>query len=598
LALAHLRAGNAQAAADAVRENPNDAESLRVHGLALAEWSKPEAGAEFDAAVEVSGGKPIYLAARAEYLVRIAATRKDDESDALLARAEADAKRAIEIDASFAPAHVALANVYAATGRWFEMNESCERAVAANSRLVSAYLRGADDLSPKAARRYRMLQEALLLPLDLRELEGFQNFAFGPLIADLQRIVSVKIKEDVVLFIDYESVPPEARGSLRDAKVNLNSLMDVSGDELLKNITFETILDTLCYQVGLTYIVTPEHINLVDIGNAGSVAQRTARLIPAAVVNCANQIHNERRRLFLEQALERTLDLEEFRGGGDFMAGQLLKDLQVLLSRRMNAHVPLYLNYRTFPPESRQTLRDSRTNLSKLYDAGGDRFLPNLRARRVIEDIAKQLNAGVRVAADYIEIVGNEVLEAKTERAKEKANLDAELGKAKKAFLAQREKAAKNPKTTQELAQERILKIVYSILGIRSNPVRFNPFDGFLVHPEWTEFDFSEYADWQQFEKFYIELYQEAIDPETLIKAKPRPEALRWLERGIAAIPDSAELHYARGQIHLEMGEFDKAIGDFTKAIELNPGHAEAIRMRKIAIDAKDRPIPKKEELN
>ena len=67
----------------------------------------------------------------------------------------------------------------------------------------------------------------------------FGDFVFGALLTDLQRLVSNRMKRDVTVYINYNTFPPEQRATLRDAKVNLNTLMDATGgtDGIKKFIT-------------------------------------------------------------------------------------------------------------------------------------------------------------------------------------------------------------------------------------------------------------------------------------------------------------------------------------------------------------------------
>ena len=56
----------------------------------------------------------------------------------------------------------------------------------------------------------------------MRELQGGGDFAFGSLLTDIQRWCRIKMKRDVTLYINYSTFPPEARQTLKDAKVNLS----------------------------------------------------------------------------------------------------------------------------------------------------------------------------------------------------------------------------------------------------------------------------------------------------------------------------------------------------------------------------------------
>src|SRR5262249_61158671 len=78
------------------------------------------------------------------------------------------------------------------------------------------------DLTPRQKQRYQFLQNSLLQTLDLRELRGGGDFNFGPMLSDIQRLVSNKLKRDVTIYINYQTFPKEAQATLKDAKVNLN----------------------------------------------------------------------------------------------------------------------------------------------------------------------------------------------------------------------------------------------------------------------------------------------------------------------------------------------------------------------------------------
>lgn len=411
LALAKVQAGDVagavQVAGKAIELNAEDAEAHRARGLALAAQNAEQARGEFDAAVRLSSDRPFYLVARADYLVHRARSLADEAEAKALSQATDDANRAIAGDPDFAPAYVVLAQVSAHRERRFDVLASCQKAVAANPRYVPAYLRAAEELSPRDLRRFHALQEALTQPLDLRELKGGGDFAFGSMVSDLQRLVSGKRKQDVPVTINYHSFPEAARATLRDARINLNSIMDVSGENLLRSVSFKTVLDTLCRQVGASFWVTPEHIEIVARESAQAEAARRPRLVAYDVIAPIDLHLREQRVLFFEQALQQTLDLRELRGGGDFAAGPILTDLQRLVSSKMRADVTVYFNYESFDPKTRATLRDSRVNLNVLMDASGENLLTAVKYWKVLDDVVRHLgrDAKVRVSPDYIEVV-------------------------------------------------------------------------------------------------------------------------------------------------------------------------------------------------
>jgi tetratricopeptide (TPR) repeat protein len=171
------------------------------------------------------------------------------------------------------------------------------------------------DLNPRQKQRYSMLQAALLQTLDLRELKG-GDFAFGALLTDLQRLVSNRMKRDVTIYINFNTFPPEARQTLREAKVNLNSLMDATGENLLKEITFKTILDTLTRQVGATFWVTPDYIEIVEVEKAATT--KVFKVLP--VEDLIVPIPNAVNQLALQQQLQVLGQQFSLAGGNAFGA--------------------------------------------------------------------------------------------------------------------------------------------------------------------------------------------------------------------------------------------------------------------------------------
>ncbi len=172
------------------------------------------------------------------------------------------------------------------------------------------------DMTPRQKQRYQMLQNSLLQSLDLRELKGGGDFAFGSLLTDIQRLVSLKMKRDVTLYINFSTFPPEQRQTLRDAKVNLNSLMDATGEQLLREITFKTLLETLCRQVGASFWVTPDYIEIVEIEKAAT--SRVFKVLP--VEDLIVPIPNAVNQLALQQSLQVLGQQFSLAGGNAFGA--------------------------------------------------------------------------------------------------------------------------------------------------------------------------------------------------------------------------------------------------------------------------------------
>lgn len=498
-ALAKHRAGDQKGAialaTRAIELDGKDPEAHRVRGVVA--QGEDRARADFDAAVQHSGNRPFYLAARAEYLVGRAAAVGGGAADPLLDQAAADARRAIASDPRSPSAQLAEAEVQAARERRFDTLAACEKAVAANPRLVAAYLRAAEDLSPRDLRQYRLFQDALARPVDLRELKG-GDFAFGALLTDLQRLISGSMKEPVTLYINYHSFAEEQRQTLRDAKVNLSTLMDATGDQLLKQVTFQTILDTLCCQVGATFWVSPESIEIVSRDTAYREMARQTRIKSFDLIAPPDLYRREEGVLYYEQALRQTIDLREFKGG-DFAFGALVTEVQRLLAKKMGKDATIYVNFNSFSAEQRATLRDAKVNLSVLMDVSGDQLLTAVKVASVLSQIVRHLGEDVQVrpTSDYIEIV-----------------------------------------------RVPIKQLAAGDMDCR--PLR--------------------------------------------LQGKPRPEAIRWLTRGIENVPEAARLYLARGEVYLDHYDLDAAIADFSRAIDRNPAGVDAYRLRSVAYAARAKP--------
>ncbi|HJZ93048.1 MAG TPA: hypothetical protein VKE40_19385, partial [Gemmataceae bacterium] len=172
------------------------------------------------------------------------------------------------------------------------------------------------DLTPRQKQRYQFLQNSLLQTLDLRELRGGGDFNFGPMLSDIQRLVSNKLKRDVTIYINYQTFPKEAQATLKDAKVNLNSLMDATGENLLREITFKTLLDTLTRQVGASFWVTPDYIEIVEIEKAAT--SRVFKVLP--VEDLIIPVPNAVNTLALQQSLQVLGQQFSLAGGNAFGA--------------------------------------------------------------------------------------------------------------------------------------------------------------------------------------------------------------------------------------------------------------------------------------
>src|SRR5262249_17431099 len=172
------------------------------------------------------------------------------------------------------------------------------------------------DLTPRQKQRYQFLQNSLLQTLDLRELKGGGEFAFGNLLSDIQRLVSAKLNAAVTLYINYQTFPRDQQATLRDSRVNLNSLMDATGENLLREITFKTLLETLTRQVGASFWITPDYIEIVEIDKAAT--SRVFKVLP--VEDLIIPIPNAVNQLALQQQLQVLGQQFSLAGGNAFGA--------------------------------------------------------------------------------------------------------------------------------------------------------------------------------------------------------------------------------------------------------------------------------------
>ena len=192
--------------------------------------------------------------------------------------------------------------------------------------------------------------------------------------------------------------------------------MDASGENLLKQVAFKTVLENLCWQVGATFFANPEYIEIVSRDTAKREAARQSRLMSFDLIAPIELYRHEERVLFFEQALQQSIDLRELKGG-DFALGALLTDIQRLASNRTKRDTTIYINYNSFPAEERAILRDSKVNLHILMDASGENLLPSVKVGTILDQMLRCLgdDVKVRVTADHIEIVKTGKATAKPE---------------------------------------------------------------------------------------------------------------------------------------------------------------------------------------
>lgn len=407
LALARVRAGDptgaVTAATRAIEKAPDDPEPYRARGLALAARGEVAAANDFDAAVRLSGDRPFYLVARANSLIRSIALHPKPDAE-VLRRADDDIDRALRADPASAVAHLAAANLQAVRERRADVLAACEKAVAANPRLVEAYLRAAEDLSPRQLQHFEMLQAALSQTIDLRELMG-GDFAFGSVFDDLHRLVAAGMKQKVPVRVVTDTFPEKDWAILREAKVNLNSLMDATGDQLLKAVTAKTIFDVLCRQVGGSIRVTPEAIEVVGREAAARAAGQKSRVLSYDLIAPADLSRREERTQRFEDALRQAIDLDKIKPQ-DNSLGARLTDVQRLVSNKMKADVTLYINYDSFQPKVRPMIRDTKVKPGPVLDPQGN-APAQVAVETVLDQALRSLGEHVRVrpTPDFLEIV-------------------------------------------------------------------------------------------------------------------------------------------------------------------------------------------------
>jgi tetratricopeptide (TPR) repeat protein len=370
LALAHWQAGNhpnaVEVASEAITINSNDPESYRARALARAAQDDVTAIQDFDASVLHSGEKPRYLVARAEYRVRRTATLVGQAAEEELRIASLDAMRAISLDAEYAPGHLAIARIQSARELRREMLITCNSAVFAYPRHVETFLHAAEDMSPSQKRRYQLLCDAMMTPLDGDELIKEGQW-FGAIIGRIEKIISSRAKQRLPIEINRMSFPPETRATLWDYKVNVAMFFDAQWD-LLRGVPVKVFLPMLCRKVGATFLVTPEKIEIVYIPNAEKIAATKRQHIAYEFLPAGDSSKREQSRLLFERVLDEKLTMNEAKrllAGGDHAVGDVLGLLQFWMMNKTKAYLPIYVVYDSFPPELRQTFKDVLIRLKK-----------------------------------------------------------------------------------------------------------------------------------------------------------------------------------------------------------------------------------------
>ena len=125
------------------------------------------------------------------------------------------------------------------------------------------------DFTPRQKQRFSILQSAMNQTLDLSTLTE-PSYKLGLVLSILQDLISVKMKTDVKLYVNYNTFPnpADAKTMLKETDVNLSSLKTVNENETLREITFKTVLDTVLRQAGWAFWITPDYLEIVPIDYA------------------------------------------------------------------------------------------------------------------------------------------------------------------------------------------------------------------------------------------------------------------------------------------------------------------------------------------
>jgi len=159
------------------------------------------------------------------------------------------------------------------------------------------------DMTPRAKQRYQMLQNSLIQTLDMTDIiKDTGEIPFISLLSDIQKLVTIRMKRDVTLYINYSTFTAEDRLTIQkgDKKVNLRSLLDASGETPLREISFKTVLDVLCRQVNASFFVTPDYIEIVDIERAATSRVFKVLAVEDLIVPVPNAVNQ----LALQQQLQ------------------------------------------------------------------------------------------------------------------------------------------------------------------------------------------------------------------------------------------------------------------------------------------------------
>lgn len=175
------------------------------------------------------------------------------------------------------------------------------------------------DLTPRKQQRYEMLQNSLLQSLSLNESRGLieNEISAGDLLKELQTLISNKMRQDVPIFVNWSTFKEGGDPAmLKEKKINLSLLKD-SLDRPLPEVTFKTILELVTKQMGGSFWVTPDFLEIVAMDTA--VTSKVFKVLP--VEDLIIPIPNAVNQLSLQQQLQVLGQQFSLAGGNAFGQG-------------------------------------------------------------------------------------------------------------------------------------------------------------------------------------------------------------------------------------------------------------------------------------
>ncbi len=174
-------------------------------------------------------------------------------------------------------------------------------------------------LTPRKQQKYQMFQNSLLQSLSLNESRTFieGEVEFKELLKDLQTLISNKMRQDVPLYVNWRTwKDANAQTTLSSQRINLATLKDAN-DRPLPEITFKTLLELVTRQVGASFWVTPDFIEIVEMDHAKEA--KVFKVLP--VEDLIIPIPNAVNQLSLQQQLQVLGQQFSLAGGNAFGQG-------------------------------------------------------------------------------------------------------------------------------------------------------------------------------------------------------------------------------------------------------------------------------------